>query len=244
MEGIALDAEAGAEATSVDDLFERLEASGRLTRIDPAWPATMYRGTMLSATELAALRQIEDVIRLGRVRRIEADRLVLERGETETAPNTVHVDCTALGLNNAPATPIFQPGRIVLQQARHLSPCFNAALVGFVEAHRDDQVEQNRLCPPNPYASSIEDWPRMISRTWRTEVRWLNEPDLSAWLTKSRLNLLRALPDHAAEPDVQGAVKRYLTHVGAAIERLKQLDESNSPRREESGVGGPGGTER
>ena len=84
MEGIALDAEAGAQAASIDELFERLEASGRLVRIDPSWPATMYRGTMLSARELDALRQIEDVVRLGRVRRIEADRIVLERGETAT----------------------------------------------------------------------------------------------------------------------------------------------------------------
>jgi hypothetical protein len=231
MEGNALDAEAGAEAADVEELFERLESSGRLMRIDPAWPATMYRGTMLSARELAALRQIEDVIRLGRVRRIEADRLVLERGETEIEPDTLHVDCTALGLNNAPATPIFQPGRIVLQQVRHLSPCFNAALIGFVEAHRDEDVERNRLCPPNPYASSTEDWPRMISRTWRTEGRWLSEPDLSAWIAESRLNLLRAVPDHASEPYVQGAVKRYLTHVRAAIERLKQLDEPGSSPR-------------
>lgn len=237
MEGIALDAEAGANAADVNDLFERLEASGRLVRIDPAWPATMYRGTMLSAGELAALRQIEDVIRLGRVRRIETDRIVLERGETETDSDTLHVDCTALGLNNAPATPIFQPGRIVLQQVRHLSPCFNAALVGFVEAHRDDDVEKNQLCPPNPYPGSIEDWPRMMSRTWRTEGRWLSEPDLSAWVAESRLNLLRALADHATEPYVQGVVTQYLTHVGTAIERLKQLDGSSSPRRE----GGAGG---
>jgi hypothetical protein len=39
----------------------------------------------------------------------------------------------------------------------------------------------------------------------------------------SRLNLLRALPDHAAEPSVQPAVNRFLTHVTAAIERLKHL---------------------
>ncbi len=224
MEGNAADVEAGAHAANVDDLFERLEASGRLVRIDAAWPATMYRGTMLSARELAALRQIRDVVRLGRVRRIEGDRIVLERGETKTGPDVLHVDCTALGLNNAPATPIFQPGRIVLQQVRHLSPCFNAALVGFVEAHRDDDVDKNRLCPPNPYASSTEDWPRMMSRTWRSEGRWLSEPDLSAWVAQSRLNLLRALPDHAEEPSVQTAVKRYLTHVSAAVERLKQLD--------------------
>ena len=231
MQGISLDAEAGAHAANVDDLFERLEASGRLARIDPAWPATMYRGTMLSARELAALRQIADVVRLGRVRRIEADRIVLEGGETKTGPEVLHVDCTALGLNNAPATPIFQPSRIVLQQVRHLSPCFNAALVGFIEAHRDDDEDKNRLCPPNPYASSIEDWPRMMSRTWRTEGWWLSEPDLSAWVAKSRLNLLRALPDHAAEPSVQGPVTRYLTHIGTAIERLKQLDGSSSQRR-------------
>jgi hypothetical protein len=223
MEGLSLDAEAGASAASVEDLLERLEATGRLARIDPSRRATMFRGTMLSARELESLRQVEHVVRLGRVRRIEADRIVLERGETETGPDVLHVDCTALGLNKAPATAIFQPGRIVLQQVRHLSPTFNAALVGFVEASRDDDVDKNRLCPPNPYPSTIEDWPRMMSRTWRTEGQWLSEPDVSAWVAASRLNLLRTLPDHAAEPPVQPAVKRFLTHVNAATERLKHL---------------------
>jgi hypothetical protein len=228
MEGLSLDAEAGAHSADVEDLFQRLEALGRLMRIDPAWPATMYRGTMLSARELEALRQIDDVIRLGRVRRIEADRIVLERGETETGPDVLHVDCTALGMSNAPATPIFQPGRIVLQQVRHLSPCFNAALIGFVEAHRDDDTDKNRLCPPHPYPSSIEDWPRMMIGTWITAERWLSETDLSTWVAQSRLNLLRALPDNAAEPSVQTAAKRYLTHLGTATERLRELDGSSS----------------
>ena len=225
MEGLSLDAEAGAQAHNVDDLVERLESSGRLFRIDPSQPATMYRGTMLSAHELQALRQITDVVRLGRVRRIERDRIVLDRGETPTGSDVLHVDCTALGLNNAPAAPIFQPGRIVLQQVRYLSPCFNAAVIGFVEAHRDEDADKNRLCPPNPYPSDIADWPRMMSRTWRTEGRWLGEPDVSAWVAASRLNLLRALPDHATEPSVQTAVQRYLTHVNAAIDRLRVLTE-------------------
>jgi NAD(P)-binding Rossmann-like domain len=229
MEGISLDAEAGAQAANLADLFERLEACGRLVRIDPSWPATMYRGTMLSVRELQALRQITDVVRFGRVRRIEADRIVLERGEIETGSDVLHVDCTALGLNNAPATPIFQPGRIVLQQVRYLSPSFNAALIGFVEAHRDDDGDKNRLCPPNSYASSIEDWPRMMSSGWRTEARWLSEPDLSTWVANSRLNLLRALPDHAAEPSVQAALTRYLTHVGAATERLSSWTDRAHP---------------
>lgn len=226
MEGLSIDAEVGSDAASIEELFERLEAAGRLVRIDPSRAATMYRGTMLSARELQSLRQIQDVIRLGRVRRIEASRIVLERGEARTGPDVLHVDCTAVGLNNAPATAIFQPGRIVLQQVRHLAPTFNAALIGFVEARRDDDADRNRLCPPHPYPSTIEDWPGMMSRTWRTEGRWLSEPDVSAWVAASRLNLLRALPDHAAEPTVQSAVKRFLTHVNAATSTLKQLSGS------------------
>jgi putative NAD(P)-binding protein len=220
MEGLSRDAEAAAQAGNVEEIFERLEAVGRLVRIDPSWPATMYRGTMLSARELEAVRRIKDVVRLGRVRRIEVDRIVLERGETRTGREVLHVDCTALGLNNAPATAIFQPDRIVLQQVRYLSPTFNAALIGFVEAHRDDDVAKNRLCPTHTYPSSPQDWPRMMRCTWSAETRWRSESDLSAWIAKSRLNLMRGLPDHAAEPAVQAAVKRYLTHVGPAMERL------------------------
>ena len=191
--------------------------------MDTARGGDMYRGTMLSSRELHAARQIKDVVRLGHVRRIEADRVLLDRGEAATRPEVVHIDCAAFGLNNAPGTPIFQGARIVLQQVRHLSPCFNAALVAFVEAHRDEDADKNRLCPPNPYPSSIEDWPGMMARTWRAESRWLLEPDLSAWVAGSRLNLLRDLPEHAAEPAAQAAVERFVTHVPAAIERLGRL---------------------
>jgi hypothetical protein len=224
MEGFALDAEAGADAASLGDLVERLEASARLFRIDPSEPATMYRGTMLSARELEALRTIEDVVRLGRVRRIESDLIVLERGEVETGPETVSVDCTAYGIRRAPATPIFESDRIVIQPVRQLQPTFNAALVGWAEAHRDDDTEKNRLCPPNPYVSTIEEWPRMTSRTWRTERAWLREPDLMAWVNSTRLNLLGALPDHATEPSVQGALTRFLANVAPATERLERFD--------------------
>lgn len=224
IEGLSLDAEAAAQATSLEELFDRLEASGRLSRIDPSQPATMYRGTMLSARELGAVRQITDVVRLGRVRRVEADRIVLEHGEVATSADVLHVDCTALGLRDAPATPIFQPDRIVLQQVRQNSPCFNAALVGFVEAHWDDDRDKNRLCPPNPFVRSVEDWPRLMGVTWAAEYRWLSEPELRDWVAASRLNLLRALPEHAAEPAVQTSLQRYVTHVGPAIERVRQLD--------------------
>jgi hypothetical protein len=66
----------------------------------------------------------------------------------------------------------------------------------------------------------------MVTRTWKSEHRWLSEPDVAAWIAESRLNLMRALPDHVAEPPVRTALERYLTHVGPAIERLGELDPS------------------
>ena len=228
MEGLSLDAEAGAKATDVEDLFARLEDSGRMLRVEPAAPATMYRGTMLSMPELDALGRIEDVARLGRVRRIEADRIVLERGEAATDRDVLHIDCTALGLRNAPATPIFQPDRIVLQQVRHNSPTFNSALLGFVEAYRDDDAEKNRICPPNPYPSGANGWPGMMRRTFVTEQLWMSESDIAEWLAESRLDLLRGLPDHAGEPSTQAALERFVTHVGDAVERLGELSASGS----------------
>jgi hypothetical protein len=234
MAGLSLDAEAAAEAADVEDLFDRLEASGRLVRIDPSAQATMYRITMLSPSEIDALRQIEDVVRLGRVRRIEGDRIVLQQGEADSGPDFVHVDCTAHGLRHAQPTAVFQRGRIVLQQVRQNSPAFNAALIAFVEAHRDEDADKNRLCPPNPYPRSIDDWPGLNRRTWQIEQRWLREPDIAGWVAESRLNLLRGLPDHAADPPVKAAIERFLTHVGPAIERLREL-ESESPPRESPG---------
>ena len=220
MEGISFDAEAAAQATDLTDLFTRLEDAGRLIRLDPKVSPTMYRGTMLSRPELTDLREIEDVVRLGRLRAIEADRIVLDDGELPTSAETLHVDCSAVGLRNAPPVPTFSPGRIVIQQVRQASPTFNAAVLAFIEAHRDTDEEKNRLSPPHSYTSSIEDWGPLMRRTWTTEQTWFNEPDVAAWIAASRLSVLRALPEHMHEPRAQESLARYVKYFGPAIERL------------------------
>lgn len=221
--GFATDARIGATATDPDDLVARLEEAGRLNRIDPAAPASMYRGGMLSPFEIDQARRIADVVRLGRVRRVERDRLVLDQGEVPTN-GALHVDATAQGLRDVPPTPIFSPGRMVLQQVRHKTPPFNAALSAFVEAHRDDDDEEkNRLCPPNPYTSDVHEWARTVARTWRTEGGWRTEPDLQAWVGGTRLNLMRALPEHLDDPRAQEALTTYVSYVGDAVVRLEEL---------------------
>ena len=73
-----------AQASSVDDLFARLESEGFFLRIDPGVAPTMFRGAVVSEAELALLRRIEDVVRLGHVRRIERDEIVLDEGRVPT----------------------------------------------------------------------------------------------------------------------------------------------------------------
>ncbi len=220
MDGIACDTEAAAEASDLTDLFERLEASGRLMRIDPGvWP-TMFRATMLSQPELEDLRQIEDVVRLGRVRSIDADRLVLDDGEVPTGSDVLHVDCSAIGLRASKAVPIFGDDRMVLQQVRYGSPSFNAGLLGFIESREASDEDKNRLSPPDPHPSSIEDWGPMMRLTWLAQLAWSKDPDVDTWVGSSRLNLMRALPEHLDEPLMQEALTRYLTNVEPAIERL------------------------
>jgi NAD(P)-binding Rossmann-like domain len=223
MDGLADDAEAGAKAVDIVDLCHRLEEMGRLMRLDQKVEPTMYRGTMLSRSEWTALRQIANVIRLGRVNSIRSTRLELSDGELPTGASTLHVDCSARGLAPTAPVAIFDGATIRLQQIRHNSPTFNAALIAFLEGRRNDDSEKNRLAPPNPFASTPHDMAGMLSRTWKTERRWQAEPDLQSWVDASRLNLLRGLPRRMGDPVAKAAVVRFLTNVAPAIVRLPTL---------------------
>jgi hypothetical protein len=223
MNGLADDAEAGAHARNLVDLCHRLEDAGRFMRLDTRVEPTMYRGTMLSRPELVALRRIGNVIRLGHVKAVGAGHLLLGGGVVAIPPHTLAVDCSARGLAASPPVPIFARGSIRLQQVRHNSPTFNAALLGFIEAHRDDVAEKNRLAPPNPYASTPRDMARMFARTWATERSWRHDPDILRWVAHSRLNLLRGLEERTGDVAATAASARFVANVAAAIVRLPQL---------------------
>ena len=74
----------------------RLEAAGQLLRLDPQVLPTMYRCATVSRDELALLRRITDVVRLGRVQRIERDRLVLAGGSVPFDAGRLVVHCSAV----------------------------------------------------------------------------------------------------------------------------------------------------
>lgn len=222
--GLALQMEAAAGASSVDDLFDRLEAAEQVRRVDRRVRPAMYKGATIADWEVELLRGIEDVVRLGHVRRIERDRIVLEQGEIPTRPGHLHVHCAAPGLRRPPPLPVFAPGRITLQPVRTGLVPFNAALVAFVEAHRDDDGEKNRLCPPNPYPDVPLDWARATLIQLAADRAWSKEPDLSEWLERSRLNPMRGLRDRLAkDPQSREASRRFAESVRPGLARLAEL---------------------
>jgi hypothetical protein len=223
IEGISLLMEAAAHARSIEDLFDRLNANEQLLRVDDRVAPTMYRGPTVSVRELDLLRRIEDVVRLGRVRRVEPNAIVLDQGTIPTSPDRLHVHCAAIGLNPAPSVPIFAADRITLQPVRTGLIPFNAALVGFVEATGRDLAEKNRLCPPNRLPNVPLDWVRGTVIGMNADYLWSREPDIAAWLERARLNPSRGLRQRSDEPRVRQAMKRFADNVRPGLARLTEL---------------------
>jgi hypothetical protein len=225
VEGRALELEAAAEAEDIGELLHRLESGGLLMRLDPSVEPTLFHTPSLSRTELEDLRTIENVVRAGRVARLAPQEIVLEHGTIPTDTGQVHIDCTAGGLRLAPPCPVFEPGLITIQPVRQNQPAISAAVLGHVEATREDDADKNRLCPPNPYIDAPTQWVEWTSRGLRSEARWQTDPDLRRWVEGSRLDLARGLRARLHEPRVQQALTRCTSHLERArvnLERLRQ----------------------
>ena len=180
------------EASSLPDLFHRLEAADLLLRMDPRVEPTRYRCAVVSHEELRALRLIPDIVRLGRVQTVEQTRLILDRGEVPADPDTLYVDCSACAIQMPPAVCVFEDDTINLLMLRTCQPLLSAALIGWVEAHVADPMEKNALCDPVPSPEAPVDWLRMWAATLRNTSRWRRRPDLDAWQRDCRLNSMNA----------------------------------------------------
>ncbi len=219
--------EAAARAQSVEDLFDRLRAAKVLLRVDESVPATMYRCTTVSAPELDALRRIEDVVRLGRVTRIDRDRVTLERGTLPVEKGDLFVYCGANGVRRRPALPVFDGARITLQNVRWCLPLVSAALAAHLEATRDDDDDaKNRLSTPIPYPETDRDWIRVFLANFRHDLALRSDPEVRAWMNACRLNPGSAVAANAKadDPAWQRVGARVKEHAPAAYENFARLD--------------------
>lgn len=211
-------------ATSLDDLFARLQADTNLLRLDPSVRPTMYHCAIVSLGELEQLRRIGDVVRLGHVLRVEPNELVLQDGTLPATASSLYVDCTTPGLPRPPSVPVFDGDRLVLQSVRGCQQVFSSAFIAHVEATYPDDDARNALCAPIPHPDAPLDWLRIVMSDNLAQARWLQDPDLMAWLETSRLNVARGLFPPFPKPRVReravGAITAAMT---ATNEKLAEL---------------------
>jgi hypothetical protein len=221
--GMAADTMQAAEAaTSLDDLFLRLEDAGVMLRIDRTVTPTMAKTPTLAGWELDQLRTIENVVRLGHIQGVERGRITLADGSVAIAEDALVVHCAASGLKYPPLVPIWGTSAITLQPIRSGFPCFGAALAGYVEATRDDDAEKNRLCPPTPLADTLADWATMNVLGTRASLSFGSDPDVKAWADTVALNPARIRPDDGSA-DLDDALSRLQTHGQPGLARLVEL---------------------
>lgn len=176
------------QARTVDDIFFHLERAGSICRVDPAVLPAKWRCATISAEELTALRRIRNVVRLGRVRRLNAGHIELDHGMLPTDSRTLHVDCTANGLARKAPQPLFAPGRITLQSVFMCQQVFSAAIIAKLEQLDMDDATRNAVCEVVPHPEYSHDHPTTMLASFRNLLS--ANRHMPFWLRRNRLNLL------------------------------------------------------
>lgn len=216
--------EALSEARSIDALFLGFESRGIAVRLDPDIMPTMWHNATITRSELAELRRIKDVVRAGRVRRIERGQIVLEQATQPVHAQTLYIDCSAVGLTSKPAVPVFSDGRITLQLVRLLRPCLSGSIIGFLELHFGSNAEKNAMATPVPLPEVPADWPRMTAISMANQSRMSERPEIVNWLASHRLDPGAGMMAAAvADPVHRSQLERMRAAVAAGSANLPNL---------------------
>ena len=217
--------EAVAAAVSIDDLFVRLSASKELLRLDETVSPTMFHSAIMSESEIVELQRIKNIVRLGRLQRIELNQMVLDRGTVATDPERLYVDCSASAIARQRIVPVFNGNTITPQFVRTVQPTFSAALIAHVEAHYADDAEKNSLCTVVPLPDEPTDWLRMLAVNMANQQRWSKDKALMGWIMQSRLDGFSALARNVAPDDIEkmSLLKRYGKAAGPAAANMQAL---------------------
>lgn len=211
------------EAESLPQLFELLEEKGCLQRIDRSVEPTMYRCAILSQAELAELRRITDVVRMGYVRALEPGHITLADGVRDVDGSVLYIDCTADGLGKEPVTTIFGGDHIALQTVRTCQPAFSAAVIAHVENAYPDDETRNSFCKPVPYPHVPIDWLRMMLIFNENQLKWFSDPDMMAWVDAARLNALHHVTANVSERARDRVISMLSSELPAINAKLEAL---------------------
>ncbi|MEM9225107.1 MAG: NAD(P)/FAD-dependent oxidoreductase [Pseudomonadota bacterium] len=217
--------EALAAATSVDDLFDRLEAVGAMLRIDKTVAPANFRGATVSQAEIVELAKVTNVVRMGRVKQVEAGEIILDKGAIPIGADTLLVDCSASAVANLEITDVFADDAIRLQTVRMFQPVFSAAFIAHVEASYTGRETKNTLCRVVPLPKDREDWLRMQEVFMINQFTWSQDAGLRAWMLENRLDGFSKLTRSIApdDEDKQAIMNRLKESGMPAMENLQKL---------------------
>ena len=215
--------ERAADCDGPRSFIEGLETDGIMLRIDPSVQPEVFRGATVSQLELESLRQIDNIVRLGRVHRIGTRRIAFENGDLPSDPHQVYVDCTAAGVRPVETRPVFDRDRITMQYVTIGVAPWSAATIAAVEASDRDDHRKNELCPPVPFTGEASDILALAFAGMTGLVARGAEADLGTWTEQCRLNPGRGAVDHFDDPQVRTAFESLATNMGPAMSNLEQI---------------------
>jgi hypothetical protein len=216
-----------AAAETVEDMFDKLEASGYFVRIDKNTRPQMFHGATISQAELTALRQIKNIVRKGHVTKIEPTLITLKDGTVPTTPGTVHIDCSASALKaDLKPTLIFNGNVITPQMVRSYQPIFSASLIAHIEAtFPDDDDKKNDLCGVVPLPNADLDYMKMTAANMMNQYKWSQHPEIRDWLLTNRLDGFSKMVSEvgADETEKRAIMKRLRNNAMPAVMKLQQF---------------------
>ena len=217
--------EAIANATSAEDLFDRLETAGIFLRLDEKVRPQMFHGATVSKLELEQLRRIKNIVRLGRVQKIELDKIILDKGSIPTSPEHIHVDCSASAISNLEIRPIFEGNLITPQTVRAYQPVFSASIIAYVEAKYSDEAIQNKLCGVVQLPNKHTDWIPMMESQMVNQFNWSQDKQFRRWMRENRLDGFAKMIRNATKNDGSrmAILKRLRGNLMPAMVKLQQF---------------------
>ncbi|MDB4292250.1 DUF2855 family protein [Maribacter sp.] len=217
-----------AKASSVAAIFDGLEEAEVLLRIDKTVRPAMFHGATVSPLELKELQKIKSIVRLGRVQRIDTDRIVLEKGEIATTTAHIHIDCSASAIANTVVKTVFEDDLITPQTVRSYQPVFSASLIAYVEANYTDDASKNKLCQVVPLPNHDTDWIRMTEAQMVNQFIWSQHKELREWTKNNRLDGYSKLASNVAKSDVAKLtiLNELRTYSMPALLKLQQFQKA------------------
>lgn len=183
------------DARDFDAILDGLEQRDRLLRLSADVRPTRYRCATVTKEELDRLRRVTDVIREGRVTRIEGACLRFGASELrfeEPVERLLYVDCTADGLAPRPARPIYEADRITLQSIAMCQQVMSAAAIAALELRERDDAAKNATLTPVPHPKRPADYLQCFRQTLLNQQGMARR--LFVWSLTRRLSGLKHLP--------------------------------------------------